>query len=124
MNRLDKGDYGYLNQYKRNKLLVSLILAAMIAFIVITTIIMFGDTSRVSIIFAILLALPFAKFIIAYILCARFKSIEKDAADKISAAAGAEYIMYDVVVAQYQNAVSNNLEEKIRIGLFHLSMNV
>ena len=102
MNRLDKGDYGYLNQYKRNKLFVSLILAAMIAFIVITTIVMFGDTSRVSIIFAILLSLPFAKFIIAYFLCARFKSIEKAVADKISDAAGAEYVMYDVVVAQYE----------------------
>lgn len=102
-----KGEYGYLQAYRRQKLLITLILACMIAFVIIGTIIMFGDTGRVMIIFAILLTLPFAKFLIAWIVCAKFvpfdkvqynnfiKQLEHDDSLQNS-------LYYDVVVSQYE----------------------
>jgi hypothetical protein len=75
----------------------------MIIFVVVTTIVMFGDTKRVAIVFAILLALPFAKTFIAWILCARYKPLEKETAVSLEAAAGgAEYILYDMVISRYE----------------------
>ena len=56
-----KGEYGYLTAYRRQKLMITLILACMIAAVILGTIIMFGDTGRVMIVFAILLALPFVR---------------------------------------------------------------
>ena len=49
---------------------MTLILAFMIASIILSMLLAFGDTGRIGIVFAILLVLPFAKFLIAYIMCA------------------------------------------------------
>lgn len=75
MNSIEKGNYGYLKKYKRNKLIAVISFVIMIVFIVVTVYLMFGDTKRVAIIFAILLALPLSKFFTAYIICAKFKSL-------------------------------------------------
>lgn len=104
MSKLQKGDYGYLEKYKKNKLLGVLTLGLMIIFIVVTVIIMLGDTKRVAIVFAILLSLPFAKTLIAYIMVANFKPLTKTQhkefvediqGDKLN-------ILYDVVIVQYE----------------------
>lgn len=107
LHRKAKGQYGYLSAYRREKLIIALILACMIAFVIIGTIIMFGDTGRVMIIFAILLALPFAKFLIAWIVCAKFKPFTKEQYDSFQAdikdsAVLSKYLHYDVVVSQYE----------------------
>ena len=38
-NKCKKGDYGYLKAYRREKLIISLILAVMIAFIIVSMIV-------------------------------------------------------------------------------------
>lgn len=101
MSKIKKGEYGYLNKYKISKLIISLILSLMIAFTVITTIIMYGDTSNVLIVFAILLALPLAKFIIAYILCLRFNSLTMEQHQTIISQSD-EKLLYDIAVTQYE----------------------
>lgn len=103
MDSINKGDYGYLSRYKRAKLTGTVVLALMIIFVVVTTVIMFGDTKRVAIVFAILLALPFAKFFIAFILSARYKPIDKESADSLEkAAGGTQYIMFDLLISRYE----------------------
>ena len=104
MNKFEKGDYGYMKSYRFSKLIITLILALMIAFIVITMLIIYGDTSRVMIVFAILLALPFAKFLISYILCANFKPLTQEEYEKIRDEGGdnSNSLMYDVVISQYE----------------------
>lgn len=102
-----KGEYGYLQAYRRQKLIISLILACMIAFVIVGTIIMFGDTGRVMIIFAILLTLPFAKFMVSWIVCAKFVPFDKvqynnfieqlKNDDSLN-----DSLYYDVVVSQYE----------------------
>ncbi len=104
MNKYEKGDYGYINAYKKNKLIISLIFAAMIAFVVLTVIIMYGTTNKVVIVFAILLSLPFSKFIIAYIICAKFIPLSKEDYDKIveeTKDTGTK-LLYDITISQYE----------------------
>ena len=77
MKKKEKGQYGYIDYYKKGKLLVTMILAIMIASIILSMLLAFGDTGRIGIIFAILLVLPFAKFLIAYIMCAHLRVYER-----------------------------------------------
>ncbi|MBE5945899.1 MAG: hypothetical protein E7259_03010 [Lachnospiraceae bacterium] len=104
MNKYEKGDYGYINAYKKGKLVISLILAAMISFIVITVIIMYGSTNKVAIVFAILLSMPFAKFLIAYIICAKFNPLNKEQYEYIeeNTKTSNSKILYDVTISQYE----------------------
>lgn len=104
MNKYEKGDYGYINAYKKNKLIIALILAAMIAFVVLTVIIMYGTTNKVVIVFAILLSMPFSKFIIAYIICAKFNPLSKDEYEKIQEETKDTDIkmLYDITISQYE----------------------
>lgn len=108
MKKKEKGQYGYINYYKKTRLLISLALAAMIAFIILTMLFMYGDISRVGIVFAILLVLPFAKFLTAYIICAKFspmsEALHQHIFEKTKTEAGEEMtgLLYDVVVSQYE----------------------
>lgn len=107
-NKLQKGEYGYLKSYRREKLIISMILAIMIAFIIITMLILFGDTGRVIIVFAILLTLPFAKFFIAWIMCAKFEPLNKDDYNRLintvydSETTTDDTLKFDIVVTQYE----------------------
>ena len=104
MNKVNKGEYGYLKSYKLSKLLVVAILAVMIAAVVIGTLIMYGDTSRVIIVIAILLSLPLAKFIIAYVIVAKFDALTFDQHAKISNnyKSKDESLLYDITISQYE----------------------
>ena len=104
MKTYEKGEYGYLKRYRRNKLIGTIIFALMIIFIVVTIVIMFGDTKRVAIVFAILLALPLAKFIIAFILCVKFKSLSLEDYNLIRDKTGDSFkdILFDMSITQYE----------------------
>lgn len=104
MGKHGKGSYGYLKAYKTSKLGFSVLFAAMISSVVITTLIMFGDTMRVAIVFAILLALPFGKFLVAYIMSAKFKSLSKESYEEISGKLNVNdgKLLYDVMISQYE----------------------
>lgn len=106
MNNITKGNYGYLKKYRRNKLFASIALALMIIFIVVTVIIMFGDTKRVAIVFAILLALPLSKFLIAFIMCANFKPLTNEDYTKIKEETTTSFkdISFDISISQYEGA--------------------
>ncbi|MBR3833529.1 MAG: hypothetical protein IKJ73_04380 [Lachnospiraceae bacterium] len=104
MNKTNKGEYGYLKAYKLSKLTIILVLSVMLAAVVIGTILMYGDTSRVIIVFAILLSLPLAKFLIAYIIVSKFNPLTFDQHAKIAN----NYknkdssLMFDITISQYE----------------------
>lgn len=104
MKSYNKGEYGYLKSYKLKKLIGVIILTLMIEAIVIGTLIMFGDTKRVIIVFAILLALPLAKVLIAFIVCARFNALSFDEYTMIcnKVKHSDKYLLYDVTISQYE----------------------
>lgn len=101
-NKHKKGEYGYIDSYKKSKLIISLIFAAMISFIIITMLFMFGSTQRIMVIFAILLVLPFSKFLIGYIMCAAFKPLSHESYDRISKETkeASGNLLYDVVITR------------------------
>lgn len=100
MKKKEKGQYGYINYYKKGKLLVTLILAIMIASIILSMLLAFGDTGRIGIIFAILLVLPFAKFLIAYIMCVKFQTMPQDVYDVVHGQTDETDMIYDLVITQ------------------------
>ena len=103
MNKYDKGEYGYLNAYKREKLIITLILAAMIEIIVISLMLKFGDTKRVFVVFAILLSLPLAKFFIAFVMSYKFKSLSKEQYNMIISNKNENGIyLFDIMASQYE----------------------
>ncbi len=104
MKSIEKGEYGYLKKYRKGKLIASVILALMIIFIVVTVFIMFGDTKRVAIVFAILLALPLAKFLIAFILCVKFKPLTEDDYNYIKENTKESFkdLSFDISITQYE----------------------
>ncbi|MBO6113816.1 MAG: hypothetical protein J6P57_02045, partial [Lachnospiraceae bacterium] len=101
-NKYKKGEYGYMDSYKKSRLIISLIFAAMISFIVITMLFMFGSTQRIMVIFAILLVLPFSKFLIGYIMCSTFKPLSKERHEKLSGETkeATGNMLYDVVITR------------------------
>lgn len=101
-NKHKKGEYGYIDSYKKSKLVVSLIFAAMISFIILTMLFMFGSTQRIMVIFAILLVLPFSKFLIGYIMCATFKPLSKEDYKRVKKDTEncSGILMYDVVITR------------------------
>lgn len=103
MKKFNKGEYGYLKSYKLSKLLMIALLSIMLAAVVLGTLIMFGDTSRVIIVIAILLSLPLAKYMIAYIIVAKFNSLTFDVYTKITNNYKAKdgCLLFDMTVSQY-----------------------
>lgn len=104
MNKKDKGEYGYLKYYKMIKLIGVIAITLMIEAIVIGTLIMFGDTSRVIIILAILLALPLAKVLIAFIIVIKFKPLTFDQHAKIANTYNNKdnSLLFDLAISQYE----------------------
>ncbi|MGN0367250.1 MAG: hypothetical protein ACI4EK_00580 [Wujia sp.] len=104
LKRKEKGEYEYIRYYKYTKLLGCLILAAMIAFVLLSMLFLFGDTARVIVVVAILLTLPFAKMLVAYIMCAKFQPMKAEDAQSIQACVSetTENLLFDVVITQYE----------------------
>lgn len=104
MKFLDKGSYGYIENYKKNKLIIITVLMLMIAFVVVSLLLMFATTKNVLVIVAILLALPLAKFITLYVLVAGFKPLPKEDYEKLcnDYPELVKELKYDVTVSRYE----------------------
>lgn len=104
MEKHEKGEYGYLKYYRLCKLIGVIVFTAMIEFIVITMLLLWGSTSRVIVVFAILLSLPLAKFFIAFIMCVKFKPLDEEDYASIRDEIKNEHgiILYDVAVSRYE----------------------
>lgn len=103
MEKHEKGEYGYLKYYRLCKLIGVIIFTLMIEFIIITMLLLWGSKNRVAIVFAILLALPLAKFLIAFIMCAGYKPLCLKDFIRIRDSVNNEHgnMLYDVGISQY-----------------------
>ncbi len=103
MKKHEKGEYGYLKYYRLCKLIGVIIFTLMIEFIIITILLLWGSKNRVAIVFAILLALPLAKFLIAFIMCAGYKPLNDEDFIRIRDSVNNEHgnMLYDVGISQY-----------------------
>lgn len=103
MKKHEKGEYGYLKYYRLCKLIGVIIFTLMIEFIIITMLLLWGSKNRVAIVFAILLSLPLAKFLIAFIMCAGYKPLSEEDFIRIKDSVNNEFgnMLYDVGITQY-----------------------
>ena len=104
---MDKGQHGYMNRHKRNVLISIIVLGLFVIAGVFFTVMMFDTRKTIFIVIPILVALPLAKQIVAYIMCAGFRELTDDEYSRLS---GIEYfgdrsIVYDVSVSRYEGIV-------------------
>ena len=75
---MEKGQHGYMNRHKRNVLISIIVLGLFVIAGVFFTVAMFDTRKTVFIVIPILVALPLAKQLVAYIMCAGFKELTKN----------------------------------------------
>lgn len=102
---MEKGQYGYIKKHKKKIITSIIILGVMILTGVILSLIMFKTTKTLIIILPILISLPFAKQIVALIMCSKFKPLTEEEHKKIEK--GIHYenrdgILYDISISRYE----------------------
>ena len=102
---MEKGQYGYIIKHKKKIITSIIILGVMILTGVILSLAMFKTTKTLIIILPILISLPFAKQIVALIMCSKFKPLTEEEHKKIEK--GIHYenrdgILYDISLSRYE----------------------
>ena len=102
---MEKGQYGYIKKHKKKIITSIIILGVMILTGVILSLVMFKTTKTLIIILPILISLPFAKQIVALIMCSKFKPLTEVEHKKIEK--GIHYenrdgILYDISISRYE----------------------
>ena len=102
---MEKGQYGYIKKHKKKIITSIIILGVMILTGVILSLVMFKTTKTLIIILPILISLPFAKQIVAVIMCSKFKPLTEEEHKKIEK--GIHYenrdgILYDISISRYE----------------------
>lgn len=102
---MEKGQYGYIKKHKKKIITNIIILGVMILTGVILSLVMFKTTKTLIIILPILISLPFAKQIVALIMCSKFKPLTEEEHKKIEK--GIHYenrdgILYDISISRYE----------------------
>ena len=102
---MEKGQYGYIKRHKKKIIISIIILGVMILTGVILSLVMFKTTKTLIIILPILISLPFAKQIVALIMCSKFKPLTEEEHKKIEK--GIHYenrdgILYDISISRYE----------------------
>ncbi len=102
---MEKGQYGYIKKHKKKIITSIIILDVMILTGVILSLAMFKTTKTLIIILPILISLPFAKQIVALIMCSKFKPLTEEEHKKIEK--GIHYenrdgILYDISLSRYE----------------------
>ncbi len=104
---MEKGQHGYMNRHKRNVLISIIVLGLFVIAGVFFTVAMFDTRKTVFIVIPILVALPLAKQLVAYIMCAGFKELTKDEYAKLEKLSyfGDPSLVYDVSISRYEGIV-------------------
>lgn len=104
---MEKGQHGYMNRHKRNVLISIIILGLFVIVGVFFTVAMFNTRKTIFIIIPILVALPLAKQLVAYIMCAGFRELTDEEYSKIKKIwyFGDPSLVYDVSISRYEGIV-------------------
>lgn len=102
---MEKGTYGYLDNYKKNKLMMTAVLLSLIAAAVIVILVVFQTKDTYLIVIPIILALPCAKQMVAYIVVYPFRSMKREEYESLKEFLKGKnqvYPVYDVTLASEQ----------------------
>lgn len=103
---MNKGEYGHINQYKRQRLIILAVLLLIIAIITGTCYAMYHTTKKPIIVLAILTVLPAAKVLVNYIIVAKSKSLsanEKEELDSYVEKFDNAKVLYDLALSSTEN---------------------
>ena len=106
---MEKGQYGYIKKHKKKIITSIIILGVMILTGVILSLAMFKTTKTLIIILPILISLPFAKQIVALIMCSKFKPLTDEEHKKIEK--GIHYENRDRMLFLYQKAFDKKIPD-------------
>lgn len=98
---MEKGSYGYMDDYKRRKLMVSAILLSLIAVAIIVVLVVFQTKNTFFIVIPIILVLPFAKYFVAFIVVQPYVTMARESYERVcQVVSGNEHIVpvYDVTL--------------------------
>lgn len=101
---MTKGTLGYIDAYKRRYGLYALALAACILAGAIIILLVFGTLKHVAIIVPVILALPFAKLLILWVIVVKFHSLKPEEGENLEKALGERrncIILYDMALSSY-----------------------
>lgn len=99
---MEKGAYGYIDHYKKNKLKIAAVFISLIAVLLVVILCVYQTNKTYFIVIPIILALPFAKYMVAYIVVYPFHTMPRKQYDVVAAfLEGREHIypVYDVTLA-------------------------
>lgn len=99
---MEKGNYGYIDHYKKNKLTVAAVFLALIAIAIIAVLVIFQTKNTYFIVIPILLVLPFAKYFVAFIVVQPYVTMAEESHERVcKVVEGNEHIIpiYDVTLA-------------------------
>jgi len=102
---LEKGDYGYIEKYKKRLLISIIVLGLIIILGVFFSVAVFDTRKNLFILLPILTSLPFAKQLVSYILCADFKPLSKEEYELVNhkiSYGGSDDIVYDISLSRYE----------------------
>ena len=104
---MEKGQHGYMNRHKRNVLISIIVLGLFVIAGVFFTVVMFDTRKSIFIVIPILVALPLAKQLVAYIMCAGFRELSDEEYSKLKKLSYFEdpSVVYDVSVSRYEGIV-------------------
>lgn len=102
---MKKGDYGYIERYKKRLLISIIILGLIIILGVFFSVAVFDTRKNLFILLPILTSLPFAKQLVSYILCANFKPLSNEEYELVNnkiSYGKSDDIVYDISLSRYE----------------------
>lgn len=99
---MEKGTYGYMDHYKKGKLMVSAVFLTLIAVAIIAVLVIFETKNTYFIVIPIILALPFAKYFVSFIVVQPYVTMAKESYARVcQVVEGNEHIIpiFDVTLA-------------------------
>ncbi len=115
-NKISKGEYGHLDNYKRIRLIHGIIILFIIIALITISLIIFHSRKSILTIIACVMAIPFAERILGYFIVFKYKSVDKENHSKITAYDINDKLLYDVTVSNgdkilYYPVIFMNTEE-------------
>lgn len=96
--KINKGDYGYLQKNKLIQLTISLGLIIMVMIIFYTGYIKYGNTKNIFTVLAVVSVIPMAKFIVGYLVIAKYKSLSQTEYEDLTSNIGQD-MLYDLIIS-------------------------
>ncbi|SEP86477.1 hypothetical protein SAMN02910289_00720 [Lachnospiraceae bacterium RM5] len=94
---LKKGSFEYIKYNRIKELIISLFLCMVILALIIIGFLIYGTNKNIYTVIAAICAIPFAKFLVAYIILVPYKSIEKEKKEELDLIEDVD-IFYDYVI--------------------------